>query len=138
MRVLYALMMVLALAGCTSVRYVAVDRVKHDSIYITKAVRDSTYEKDSVSVKESGDTIWETKYKYIYRKIAVHDTTYVERTDTVAVPYPVEAKLTRWQQIKINIGGYIMAFGCLLILIVFIRFVIAIKKHKLIIHKTKK
>ncbi len=40
-------------------------------------------------------------------------------TDSVQVPYPVEKQLSRWQQMKIELGGW--AFGMVIIsLIVFI------------------
>lgn len=47
----------------------------------------------------------------------VHDTTV--RIDSIRVPYPVEKKLTRWQSLKMEAGGYILAILCIL-LIVFI------------------
>ena len=45
----------------------------------------------------------------------VHDTCYVERTDSIQVPYPVERKLTRWQQAKMDLGG--IALGVLAVVL---------------------
>lgn len=35
-------------------------------------------------------------------------------TDSVQIPYPVEKQLTRWQQMKIELGGW--AVGVIIIL----------------------
>ena len=61
---------------------------------------------------EKGDTkiIEKVHTKYIERQ--VHDTTYIEKVDSIQVPYPVEKQLTRWQRMKMNAGGYAI-FLCL-------------------------
>ena len=95
-----------AIWSCRSTRYVPVETVKHDSVYVGKVVRDSIHVKDSVLVIVKGDTVTEFRYKYVYRDKAKTDTAYVSRTDTIRVPYPVEAKLTKWQQFRMDVGGY--------------------------------
>ena len=95
-----------AIWSCRSTRYVPVETVKHDSVYFNKVVRDSIHVKDSVLVIVKGDTVTEFRYKYVYRDKAKTDTLYVSRTDTIRVPYPVEAKLTKWQQFRMDVGGY--------------------------------
>ena len=95
-----------AIWSCRSTRYVPVETVKHDSVYFNKVVRDSIHVKDSVLVIVKGDTVTEFRYKYVYRDKAKTDTAYVSRTDTIRVPYPVEAKLTKWQQFRMDVGGY--------------------------------
>ena len=95
-----------AIWSCRSVRYVPVETVKHDSVYFNKVVRDSIHVKDSVLVIVKGDTVTEFRYKYVYRDKAKTDTAYVRRTDTLRVPYPVEAKLSKWQQFRMDVGGY--------------------------------
>lgn len=47
------------------------------------------------------------------QKEAVHDT--VCLTDSIRVPYPVEKKLSRWQDICISFGGY--AIGTIIALL---------------------
>ena len=95
-----------AIWSCRSTRYVPVETVKHDSVYFNKVVRDSIHVKDSVLVIVKGDTVIEFRYKYVYRDKAKTDTAYVSRTDTIRVPYPVEAKLTKWQRFRMDVGGY--------------------------------
>lgn len=99
-------LLAMAVTSCRSVRYVPVETVKHDSVYFNKVVRDSIHVKDSVLVIVKGDTVTEFRYKYVYRDKAKTDTAYVSRTDTIRVPYPVEAKLTKWQQFRMDVGGY--------------------------------
>jgi hypothetical protein len=42
----------------------------------------------------------------------------VIKTDSVHIPYPVEKRLTWWQQVKIELGGW--AFGVIISIILFI------------------
>lgn len=97
------------LAGCTTTKYVEVEKVHNDTTYITKWQKDSVWLHDSVWVEKSGDTIridrWHTKY--IEKK--VHDTCYVAKIDSVPKPYPVEKlvekKLAWWQKLLMWSGG---------------------------------
>jgi hypothetical protein len=65
-----------------------------------------------VYIKEwqKGDTIyrdrdrWHTKYV----EKEVHDTLYQSKTDSIAVPYPVEKELTWWEKKKIEFGELAM------------------------------
>lgn len=112
------------LASCRSVRYVPVETVRTDTVYMNRVERDSVVRYDSVYVREKGDTVWLEKYKYVYRDKWRTDTLYMSRTDTVSVPYPVERQLTRWQQIKqeaggVAIGGFLLATAVIIAYIVF-------------------
>ena len=104
-----------ALCSCRSIQYVPVESVKYDSIYLNKLVRDSIYERDSIYIRESGDTVYKYRDRYIYRNKLVRDTVYSVSSDSIPVPYPVEKQLTRWQSIKMDAGGY--AIGVVIILI---------------------
>lgn len=64
-----------------------------------------------------GDTVYTYKYKYQYRDKLVRDTVSVTRVDSIQVPYPVEKQLTKWQQIKIELGGW--AFGGIVLIVAF-------------------
>ena len=112
------------LTSCRSVRYVPVETVRTDTVYMNRVERDSVVRYDSVYVREKGDTVWLEKYKYVYRDKWRTDTIYMSRTDTVSVPYPVERQLTRWQQIKqeaggVAIGGFLLATAVIIAYIVF-------------------
>ena len=113
--ILFFLMIILAaascftLTGCTSVQYVPVESVTHDSIYISRVERDSIHVHDSIymEVFSKADTVYKTKYvqKVVYRDALRTDTLLVERVDTIRIPVPVERKLSRWEKIKLDCGG---------------------------------
>lgn len=107
-----------ALSGCTTVKYVPVETVKTDTTYISQVKVDSVYHRDSIFVEHKGDTVWLEKYRYVYKYLAKTDTLWHERVDTVQVAYPVEIekRLTRWQQFKLEAGGYAVALAILLVL----------------------
>lgn len=92
--------------GCRSVKYVPVETVRTDSVYVDRLTRDSVYLRDSVWVNRyvDGDTVYVDKVsmKYRYRDRWRHDTVAVVRRDSVRVPVPVERDLTRWQQARLK------------------------------------
>lgn len=53
------------------------------------------------------------------QKETVHDT--IIKTDSIRVPYPVEKSLSRWQQIKLDIGEYVLVLLALLAALVIIK-----------------
>jgi len=118
------------LAGCKSVQYVPVETVRTDSIYVDRYQRDSIYQRDSVFVNRwiAGDTIYQDKvvWKYVYRDKVKYDTVAILRSDTVRVPYPVERRLTTWEQVRLNVEGW--AIGAV---IIFILIVVGIIVYKL-------
>ena len=111
-------LLAMAVTSCRSVRYVPVETVKQDSVYFNKVVRDSIHVKDSVLVFVKGDTVKELRFKYVYREKERTDSAYTGRTDSIRVPYPVEARLTKWQQFKMDAGGYALASIAITILII--------------------
>lgn len=121
------ILLAMAVTSCRSVRYVPVETVKHDSVYVGKVVRDSVFVKDSVLVVK-GDTVTEYRWKYVFKYKNRTDTLYVSRTDTIRVPYPVEAKLTKWQRFKMEAGGYAIALAVILVIAVAGYFVMKIRK----------
>lgn len=110
---LCALLFVLALmslfASCGGVRYLPLESVTHDSIYISRLERDSIHVRDSIylEVMQRADTVYQTKYvqKVVYRDAIRVDTLYVVQVDSVEVPVPVERELSRWERTKMKIGG---------------------------------
>ena len=119
MKWIYCLFLVFTLWSCRSVKYVPVETVRTDSIYINQVQRDSIYQHDSIYIHEKGDTVWMEKYKYIYRDKIVRDTMYFNRTDTIREPYPVEKELSRWQQMKLELGGWVFGIIIAFVLLIF-------------------
>lgn len=106
----------LALASCTSTRYVPITNTQRDSIYITKERTDTFIQRDSIVQLIKGDTIREVRYKYIERYRNRIDTIYKERTDTITQVVEVERPLKLREKIMMNIGGFaliglVLVFG---------------------------
>lgn len=100
------------LSSCRT-QYIPVETVKteyktRDSIRV-----DSIYNQDSIYVLIKGDTVYHYKYKYLYKYQFLNRTDTVIRVDSVQVPYPVEIQLSRWQSLKIELGGW--AFGLIIV-----------------------
>lgn len=110
------------LAGCKSVQYVPVETVRTDSVYVDRFQRDSIYQRDSVYINRwtAGDTIYQDKivYKYIYRDKVKYDTVAILRSDSVRVPFPVDRELSKWEQIRLDVGGLAIGIVIITILIV--------------------
>ena len=112
------LMAIILLSSCSpKVIYVP----EYHTEYITKTDSvvkiDSVHVKDSVIIKQAGDSIeidrWHTEYKDRWRERVVIDS--IIKVDSVSVPYPVEKKLSKWQQAKVDWGGWAMLFVVVLI-----------------------
>lgn len=110
------------LFGCTTTRYVPVPSVSVDSVYVDRFQRDSVYLHDSVFVNQwtQGDTVFVDKLvtKYKYNDRWRYDTVAIVRVDSVQVPYPVERRLTKWEQVRLNVGGWVIALVVITILVV--------------------
>lgn len=117
------------LCGCTTTKYVPV--VEKQIEYVAKTdtliQKDSVFCHDSVYIHSIGDTVWYEKWhtRYVDRvEYQVRTDSFIKR-DSVQVPYPVEKKLTKWQQIKVDWGGWTML---VLVIIIFIIVWLVIKK----------
>ena len=108
------------LSSCTSTKYVPVELVKTDSIYLTVQRRDSIYVRDSVIIRQAGDTVYVDKVMYRYRDRSVRDTVYWYLDREVQVPYPVEKKLGWWDRTMIAAGEILIPVILLFIFVVFI------------------
>lgn len=89
--------------------------------------------KETVVVNERGDTTRHDRERIVYRSTSrekelermvarqdsciesLHSQLLMAKTDSIAVPYPVERKLSRWEQVKMDFGGIALTgFFCLL------------------------
>ena len=91
----------LFLCGCRT-EYIPIESVRYDSVMIEKLMRDSVFVRDSVYLKEKGDTIYKYKDKYVYVYKNRVDTFYMEKIREKEVPVPVERKLTWWERVKME------------------------------------
>lgn len=113
-----ATLLLLVVWSCRTTEYVPVEVIKSDTTYINKVQRDSIYQLDSVYILDRGDTVLITKTKYLYRDKLVRDTVYRSKVDSIQVPYPVEQQLTRWEQCRLDVGGWAIVTVIIIILIV--------------------
>ena len=93
--------------ACTT-RYRSADNVRIDSVRVVQLQRDTVYEKDSTVIYLLGDTVYNTRYRYVYRDRLVRDTIYKSERDTITNVVEVEKRLTKVQQLKMDIGAGVM------------------------------
>lgn len=105
------LLVLFCLCSCTRTVYEPVEtvRTEYKDLGVEHLVADTVHDTRFVWVK--GDTVVDIREKEHILRVEIHDTCYVVRTDSVAVPYPVERELTRWEQTKMDFGG--VAIGVL-------------------------
>lgn len=115
-RIITLIFLATILYSCKSIQYVPVETMKRDTTYLSQTKIDSIYHRDSIYVERKGDTVYLSKYKYLYKYIEKHDTLWREKVDTIQIAYPVEAQLTKWQKIKINIDEYLKTTIILIII----------------------
>ena len=116
------------LAACSRVQYVPVREVETRIEYRDSVRYDSVHVADSVYLRIVPDTVYQyrlrTEYRYLFRQRA--DT--ILRQDTVQVPVPVERRLSRWEQVKMDFGG--MAIGGLIVIVSAILMWIVLTKRR--------
>lgn len=126
--------------------------VMEKTITDSTVIRDTTYEvrlvpyNDSVSIRDTTSFL-HNPYAYSYASysngllnhslkiypfasVTVKVPYFIERTRRIEVPkpYPVEKKLTKWQSVKQDFGGYAIFSIIVTTLIVFGRFIYRLKK----------
>ena len=100
----------LCCVGCKTIEYVEVPKVEKEYISII----DSIYflEKDSIYIRDKGDTVFVAKWHTRYKEVIRTDT--ILKSDSIRVPYPVNHyfKPTWWEQTKMKgfyvFGGFIL------------------------------
>lgn len=95
------LLFLLFLCGCRT-EYVPVESVRYDSVMIEKLMRDSVFVRDSVYLKEKGDTVFKYKDRFVYVYKNRVDTFFAEKIREIEVPVHVERKLTWWEVVKME------------------------------------
>ena len=118
----------LLICGCTTTKYVPVEttHTEYKDREVERIVTDTISDTRFVYVK--GDTIVDIRYKERVRIVQERDTCVIERIDSVQVPYPVERELSRWERVKMDLGG--IALGGLIFAILAIAIWLVIKFRK--------
>ena len=103
-RLLIAILAGLSLLGCKPYKVAQRETVIKDSLYIVQRMIDRVLIRDSVYERHVHDTVYKYKERETVRYLAMCDTLYIERRDSVSVPYPVERELTRWETARMRLG----------------------------------
>jgi len=113
--------MCLVLGGCRTGQVTVVEKVRVDTLRLSRNIRDSIYVQDSTHVKEvvRGDTVWleVTRWKTRERERVRVDTVYRARVDSVEKVIVKERKLTAWERARLGFGGW--AMGALMVVVLF-------------------
>ena len=117
--------------ACGTTKYIPIETTRTE--YRNTATTDSVFLRDSIFVKEKGDTVFLEKYRYLYRYNTVRDSVLIR--DTLRVPYPVEVvkqvkikePLSGWQHFQIWCGRIALIVAWLVI----IYFALKLKKKRL-------
>lgn len=121
------------LMGCTTTKYVPVVEHRTDTLLCYSSIRDSIYVRDSIHVREKGDTVLIERWHTRWRDRWQYDTLYISKTDSVPMPYPVEVvkevekPLTWWQQTRMHVGG----------IVIFLLIIFAVWKIYITLHPRK-
>ena len=107
-KVVLLLALLLALMCSCKTQYVPVETVKIEEREKLKIERDSIHVHDSVYIYLQGDTVYEERWKTIYKEVFRTDTFLITKTDTINHIVEVEAELTKWQQTKMDVGAGVM------------------------------
>ena len=95
-------------------------RYQRDTTYVQQVKVDSVYRRDSVFVREKGDTVFIYKERIRDRYVFRHDTLRLVKVDSVAVErvkeVKVEKPLSAWKSAKIGAFWWLVAAVLLLLL----------------------
>ena len=110
-----ALIIAAIFSGCKTItKTEVVEKVRIDTAYVTKVLKDSVWMHDSIHVKEKGDTILIEKWHTQWRDRLQIDTIYRAKVDSIPVPYEVEKlverQLTWWQRLRLALGNVMLMF----------------------------
>lgn len=78
---------------------------------------DTLFRLDSVVIRQQGDTTVIEKIRWQNRFVNVYKvkTDTIMKSDSIRVPYPVERKLSKWQQFRLDFGGWAMGLTAIVI-----------------------
>lgn len=105
--------------GCSPKILQAATSVARDTTYIERIQVDSVYRRDSIYIREKGDTVFKYVERYRDRFRYLHDTTYIHKIDTLKLTETrieeVAKPLTKWQSFSIVFGRICIALVLLLV-----------------------
>lgn len=111
-RVISIIICLVLLYSCSSTKYidreVPIETIRTEQLL--QKQKDSIYIHDSINIYTNNDTIFQTKYRYIYKYLTKVDT--ICKVDTVQVPIRVTTtkirevnKIHKYQLVLMYLGG---------------------------------
>lgn len=147
----YCFIFAAVLVGCKSVQYVPVETIRteiqhvHDTVKILDSIKHESQliirEADTAEIErlnvdygfrldkaQRTILILRNELERISHQQAETKDSIIYKDKEVQVPYPVEKKLTRWQQIKMDFGGG--AIKLIVVIIIIISFIALLRKRQ--------
>lgn len=100
------IILLLLCASCSTARRAPIGTTVKDSLYISSRLIDRVVLRDSVYERVRNDTTYIYKEREIVKHLALHDTVYISRVDSIPYPVEVERSLSRWEMAKVDFGGW--------------------------------
>lgn len=132
----------LLLSGCKSIQYIPVEKVKTEYINKTDTFikKDTVISKKETIIREADSTlvaklglqlkdnekailILQRELEKQISKESESKTDTVLKTDSIQVPYPVERNLTKWEKVKMDIGGITIGACIVILLLIMVGFI---------------
>lgn len=111
---------VLCLVGCRT--YVPVETVRTEVVKELEIQRDSIYVLDSVFVRSKADTVFVERWRVEYKEALRVDTLHIVERDSTNNVVEIDRPLTKWQQVKMDVGlGTMIALPLLVALYILYR-----------------
>lgn len=139
-KILFLFFVLTTLTGCKTVRYVPVPeyhtlyKTRVDTVQRWDSVRDVQWmtvrEVDSAQLAALGIQIKGLKNALLIERNKLlqqisnektHKVDTIIQLDSIPVPYPVEKPLTKWQQWKMDAGGWAMGVAAVLVILVILK-----------------
>ena len=110
MKNLIVITLIFLSCSCARTVYIPVESIRTE--YKTKLEKDSIYLHDSVFVRQTGDTVFIDRYKYLYKAQIQVDT--VIKVDSIQVPYEVVRTVIETKKgffFQFGLGTFILAIS---------------------------
>lgn len=122
-------LLALLLASC-SPRIVERVVAQHDTTYIVKRDSVTFYDRDSIFIREKGDTVYQYVERWRWRDRVRVDTIIRIKVDSLTVErikeVPVQIPLSGWERLKIGAFWWLLGLVAVLLLWTFRKFIFKI------------
>ncbi len=110
----FVIAIMLLLTSCSTIKEVPVETIKTKIEYRDRILYDSIYTHDSIYIRAVNDTVYQDRYKYVYKYKMLKDTVQIECIDSIpyTVKVPIEVnKLNLFQ--KFSLWGFWIMVACI-------------------------